>query len=268
METCLLTTRADRVLTIQLHRPAKLNALTPQMLGDLAGMIVEAQADDGVRAVVLTGSGRAFCSGMDVAVQAENVPVSGPDSGRPLREQQRTIDLAHSVIQAFLGLRKPLIARIGGVAAGAGVSLALLCDLRVGSDEASFANVYLGRALVPDLGLTWLLPAVLGYSKACEVTFTGARIAGAEALQLGLVNRLVPAAELAHTVERMAAQIAAAAPLAVSLTRQLFAPHRKAELLEAIQREAAAQVRCTATSDYQEGIAAFLEKRAPRFSGC
>lgn len=263
----LTLTRAAGVLAIRLDRPEKLNALTPEMLRNLAKAVAAAQTDADVRVVVLSGSGKAFCSGMDVAVQAENLPQGAHDAVQSPRAHQQTISLMLAVVRAFLGLHKPLIAEIGGVVAGAGFSLALLCDLRIASEAASFANVYLRRALVPDLGLTYLLPAVLGYSQACELTFTGARIGAAEALRLGLVNQMVSAAELPDAVSRIAEQITRAAPLAASLTKQLFASRRESELYEAVQEEAEAQARCTATTDYREGIAAFQEKREPRFCG-
>ena len=249
---------ADAVATITLDRPESLNALTIPMkvaLREALGSIAE---DRSVRAVVLTGSGRAFCAGQDLG---EREAPDAPPLDVELRERYNPI------IRAIRSMGQPVIAAVNGVAAGAGASIAFACDLRIASTEARFVLAFGRIGLVPDSGATWLLPRLVGAARAAEIALLGDAIGADDALRFGLVNRVVPADALATESRAMAERLAAGAPLATALTKQALDRSWGIGLDEALDGEAKLQGIAGATRDHAEGLAAFREKRPPRFTG-
>jgi len=250
------TTRDGAVLTIALNRPDKLNAFDAAQHKAFSAALKEA-ADPEVRAVVLTGSGRGFCVGQDLT------ELSGGDRDVAglLRERW------NRHVLGLQGLEKPVLAAVNGAAAGAGLSLACACDLRIAADKAAFVPAFITVGLVPDTGGSWLVPHLLGYPRAFEWMCTGRKIDAHEALAWGLVSEVVDAdAVLARTQER-AAELAALPTRAIAMTKRLFQGAATSRLEDQLELEAQLQVAATRTEDFAEGVAAFLEKREPRFSG-
>jgi len=253
----LLTSRDGAVLTLTLNRPEAYNAFTRELHAELhAGLTGEA-ADPAVRAVVITGAGKAFCSGQDI---------------REFRELPGSIGDAldqtyHPNVRAIRALQKPVLAAINGVAAGAGLSLACACDVRVASDAATFVPGFVGIGLVPDAGGTWFLHRLLGFARAFEWMSSNRKLTAKEALQWGLVSEVVPAAVFEGRVPELAATWAALPTRAVAGTKRLFDAAYGSSLEEQLSREAEMQEAATQTDDFREGVAAFLEKRPPSFSG-
>jgi 2-(1,2-epoxy-1,2-dihydrophenyl)acetyl-CoA isomerase len=257
----LVETRDAGVLTLRMNRPERLNALDPALAQALAAGVERARNDPAVRAVILTGEGRAFCSGGDLAVI------------RALRDAGRIGELEPLLLagsQLILGLRtieKPVIAAVNGPAAGAGMNVALGCDYRIASDQAMFGQNFAKVGLFPDFGGTYLLPRVAGESRAAWMFTTGEMITAQEALRIGVVDRVVPQERVMPEAQALAAQYAAGPPLVVgAVKRVLFGPE-KAKLERALELEAEQQMRCFWSEDCTEGIRAFFEKRAPRFHG-
>jgi enoyl-CoA hydratase/carnithine racemase len=250
--------RADGVLTVTLNRPERKNAINGTMWTELLATFREAAGDPEVKVVVITGAGGAFCSGADLS----------PDGGRDAGKHQltRMRDVADDCL-ALHHLPKPVIAKVGGVAAGAGCNLALGCDLIVASDDARFSEIFARRGLTIDFGGSWVLPRLVGLHKAKELALLADIISAAEAERLGIVNRVVPAAELDAFVDDWAARLAAGPPLALSMTKKLLNDSLAMSLDQALEAEGMAQTVNFGTSDTSEAMAAFLEKRDPRFTG-
>jgi 2-(1,2-epoxy-1,2-dihydrophenyl)acetyl-CoA isomerase len=249
---------ADAVATITLDRPDALNALTVPMKGELLAAFKAAGRDRTVRAVVLTGAGRAFCAGQDLKERLE------PDAA-PLAVEVR--ERYNPIIAAMRALDQPIVGAINGVAAGAGASLAFACDLRVAAEGASFVLAFGRIGLVPDSGATWFLPRLVGPAKAAELALLGESLSAAEAERFGLVARVVPAEALAAEARGIAQRLAGFAPRALALTKRALQRSWSVDLDEALEDEAFRQGIAGATSDHAEGLAAFLEKRPPRFTG-
>jgi 2-(1,2-epoxy-1,2-dihydrophenyl)acetyl-CoA isomerase len=250
------------VTTITLRRPDKLNALTAVMSDELVDAFTRARDDPEVRAVVVTGAGRGFCAGQDLT-EFEAAYRSGqrPD----IREH--LVRTFHRLIPLVVETPKPVIAAVNGVAAGAGVSLALACDIRLASDEARFTQAFVKIGLVPDSGGTWLLPRAIGSARALELSITGDVIDAATALEVGLVHRVIPADAFEPEVRAYASRLAAMPTAAIAATKQLLREALGLGLEEALDREAEAQSRMGQTDDHLEGVMAFAEKREPRFRG-
>ena len=250
------TTRDGSVLTITLNRPDKLNAFDAAAHEAFKAALKEA-ADDEVRAVVLTGAGRGFCVGQDLGELRE----SNRDVGALLRERW------NRHVLGLRGLEKPVLAAVNGAAAGAGLSLASACDLRLAAESAAFVPAFVNVGLVPDTGGSWLVPRLLGYARAFEWMCSGRKIGAEEALAWGLVSEVVEGdGVLARTQERAAA-LAALPTRAIAMTKRLFERAADSGLRDQLELEAQLQVVATRTEDFAEGVAAFLEKREPRFSG-
>jgi 2-(1,2-epoxy-1,2-dihydrophenyl)acetyl-CoA isomerase len=249
---------AGGVATITLNRPAALNALTIPMKERLLAAIQGVAGDTGVRAIVLTGSGRAFCAGQDLK---ERLDPNAPSLGEEL------ILRYNPIVRALRSAPQPVIAAVNGVAAGAGASLAFACDLRIAADVATFVLAFGRIGLVPDSGATWTLPRLVGAARAAEIALLGDAVSAADALRIGLVSRVVPADALAGEAATMAARLAALSPGATALTKQALAVSFDRDLDAALDAEADAQAAAGAHPDHAEGLAAFLEKRPPRFSG-
>ena len=249
---------ADGVATITLDRPDALNALTVELKRELLAALVAVRRDRGVRAVVLTGAGRAFCAGQDLRERL------APDAA-PLDVEVR--ERYNPIIRAMVGLGAPIIAAINGVAAGAGASLALASDLRIAAEGASIVLAFGRIGLVPDSGATWFLPRLVGPAKAAELALLNAPLSAEEALRLGLVSRVVPADRLLDEARAMAAQVAAGAPIANALTKRALRRALESDLDSALDYEATLQGIAGRTADHAEGLAAFVEKRQPLFRG-
>ncbi len=249
-------TRAGAVLTIALNRPDKLNAFDSATHQGFAGALGEA-ADREVRAVVLTGSGRGFCVGQDLAELSEG-------------ERDVAALLRGRWNRHVLGLRrleKPVLAAVNGPAAGAGLSLACACDLRIAADSAVFVPAFVNVGLVPDTGGSWLVPRLLGYARAFEWMCSGRKIGADEALAWGLVSEVVPVADVLARAQERAAELAALPTRAIAMTKRLFERAASSRLEDQLELEAQLQLAATRTEDFAEGVAAFLEKREPRFRG-
>jgi 2-(1,2-epoxy-1,2-dihydrophenyl)acetyl-CoA isomerase len=250
------TTRDGAVLTITLNRPDKLNAFDAAMHQAFAGALKEA-ADPEVRAVVLTGAGRGFCVGQDLAELSEGE--------RDVAELLRARWNRH--VLALRGLEKPVIGAVNGPAAGAGLSLACACDLRVAADSAVFVPAFVNVGLVPDTGGSWLLPRLLGYARAFEWMCSGRKIGAQESLAWGLVSEVVPGDGALRRAQERAAALAELPTRAIAMTKRLFERAARSRLEDQLELEAQLQVAATRTADFAEGVAAFLEKREPHFSG-
>jgi 2-(1,2-epoxy-1,2-dihydrophenyl)acetyl-CoA isomerase len=252
----VLTSRDGAVLTITLNRPEVYNAFNRALHDALRDALTEAQ-DPAVRCVVVTGAGKGFCAGQDLK---EFGQVSA--SIRDALEQTY-----HPNIRLVRALEKPVIAAVNGPAAGAGLSFACACDIRVASDTATFVPGFVGIGLVPDSGGTWFVHRLLGFARAFEWMCANTRLSAAEALDWGLVSEVVPAASFESRVAELAAEWAARPTLAVGRTKQLFEHAFSASLEEQLALEAELQQASVATADFREGVSAFLEKRPPTFTG-
>jgi 2-(1,2-epoxy-1,2-dihydrophenyl)acetyl-CoA isomerase len=249
---------ADAIATITLDRPEALNALTVPLKTELLAAFRTVARDRGVRAVVLTGAGRAFCAGQDLKERL------APDAS-PLAVEVR--ERFNPIIAAMRGLDQPIVGAINGVAAGAGASLAFACDIRIAAENASFVLAFGRIGLVPDSGATWLLPRLVGPSKAAELALLGESLSAADAERFGLLARVVPPDALAAEARAVAARLAGLAPVALALTKRALERTWSVTLDEALEDEAYRQGLAGATADHAEGLTAFLEKRPPRFSG-
>jgi 2-(1,2-epoxy-1,2-dihydrophenyl)acetyl-CoA isomerase len=247
--------RREAVLTIMLNRPDVLNAFDDAMHDGLRAALAEA-ADDAVRAVVVTGAGRGFCVGQDVAALTD-----GEAIGQLLRRRY------HPNILALRGLRKPVIAAVNGAAAGAGLALAAACDVRICASSAVFVPAFVSIGLVPDSGATHFLTRILGPARAFEWMASGRRLPADEALAWGLVSEQVEPDALAGRAAALADELAALPTAAVGMHKQLFDRAPANALADQLELEASLQVAAAGTADFAEGVAAFREKRAPRFRG-
>lgn len=255
MET-IQVARAGGVVTVTLDRPEKKNAINDVMWRELLAAFTEVadSADD--RVLVLTGAGGAFCSGADLS-----------PAGAAERHQLDVMRGIGDVALRLHRLSKPTIAKIGGVAAGAGLNMALGCDLIVASDDARFSEIFAKRGLSLDFGGSWLLPRLIGLHKAKELAFFADIISAKEAQEIGLVNKVVPAGELDAVVDDWAGRLASGPPLALSMTKTMLNNAFAVSMDQALEDEGRCQTVNFGTADTAEAMAAFLQKREPRFSG-
>jgi len=257
----LLETLEDGILTLRMNRPERLNALNTELSQALAEGMERAASNPAVRVVVLTGSGRAFCSGGDLAMIREM-----RDAGRA-SELEPLLLAGSRLILALCTMEKPVVAAVNGPAAGAGMNIALGCDIRVASEYAVFGQNFAKVGLFPDFGGTYLLPRIAGHSRAAWMFYTGEMINAQEALRIGVVDRVVPQDRVIPEAQAVAAQIAAGPPLAVRAVKRVLFGAERAALERALNAEAEQQAKCFASEDCTEGIRAFFEKRAPKFQG-
>jgi 2-(1,2-epoxy-1,2-dihydrophenyl)acetyl-CoA isomerase len=250
------TSRDGAALTITLNRPDVLNAFTAEMHRQLVGAFKEAR-DPSVRAVVITGAGRGFCVGQDLNEFGE----AARDIAGRLRRNY------HPTVLAVRELEKPVLAAVNGPAAGAGLSLACACDLRLAAESATFVPAFISIGLVPDMGGTFFVRRLLGTARAFEWMTSGRRLSAVEALQWGLVSEVVEDERLAERAAERAAELAAMPTRGVALSKRLFDRAEHATLEEQLELEAQLQAAATQTNDFREGVDAFLEKREPRFEG-
>lgn len=260
-ETITVST-ADRVCTITMNRPEVFNALNDKLTFELQDALKSAARDREVGVVVLTGEGKAFCSGQDLGdLKDKYVPGYTPHLGDDLRKRY------NPVVKRIREMDKPVIAAVNGVAAGAGLSFALACDIRIASEKASFIEVFINVGLIPDSGSTFTLPRLVGLAKALELCFTGDKVAAEEALRIGLVNRVVPADELAGETDKLARKLASLPARGIALTKRLLNQSYDNDLAAQLEAEAFAQETAGLTEDHSEGVVAFIEKRKPEFRG-
>lgn len=255
----ILFTVQDGLATITLNRPDKLNAFNDQMIQETTDAFKQCARDKTVRCVVLTGSGRAFSSGQDLAdVQAREGTFS---IGEHLRHGY------HRLIKQMLATEKPILGAINGIAAGAGCGIALATDIRIASDKASFMLAFSRVGLVPDSGTNWLLPRIIGQARAYEMAVTADRIPAEKALAWGIVNQVVPHEQLHEAVMAWAAPITTGPTLAYGLAKRAMNRSWDLSLEEALDYEAHMQELAARSHDFGEGVAAFLEKREANFKG-
>ncbi len=249
----------DGVARITLNRPERRNAMNPQLNSDLLAALRQAAADVQVRALLISGAGKGFCSGADLALfQSRPSPELVYDS---------IVNGLGPVMTAIAGLPKPVIAAVNGAAAGAGASLALACDMRIMAHEASLLMAFSNIGLVPDAGATWFLVRQIGHGRAFEFMAEGARMPAKRCLELGLANAVVPADELGNIALAWALKMAARPTLALGMTKQALYFAQQHDLQATIEYEARLQQEAYQSADFAEGVAAFLQKRPPEFSG-
>lgn len=256
MDILLREQSESGVLTLVLHRPERKNALDVALADELTRALEHAEESSAVRVVVLTGHGDTFCSGGDLG---------GGDGDE--RHALATMRRMSRPAVALHRLSKPTVARVNGLASGAGMSLALGCDLVVASEQARFCQIFVRRGLSPDLGSSWLLPRLVGLHRAKELALLGRWVSAAEAHALGLVNRVVPAAELDAAVADFALALAKGPPITLALTKRMLGEAGVLGFEAAIEAECNAQCANLATQDTREAFRAFFQKREPRFEG-
>lgn len=248
---------APGIARVTLNRPDALNAFTGPMLAELTEAFKQAGQVSEVRCLMVTGAGRAFCAGQDLR--------ANPNAIKDLKNVLETT--YRPMLAALEALKKPTIAMVNGVAAGAGFSLSLACDFRVASAKAKFVPAFGKIALVPDSGMSYYLPRLIGVSRALELVGTSRDLTGEEALAWGLANRVAPPEQLEEVTLAFANQLAQAAPLAYALTREMFHRTARLDLTGALTLEEEFQGQAGASEDFKEGLAAFEEKRPPKFKG-
>jgi 2-(1,2-epoxy-1,2-dihydrophenyl)acetyl-CoA isomerase len=256
MDTLRVDRSANGVVTLTLNRPEKKNAMNMAMFNELLAVFREVNDAPADRVLVITGAGDAFCSGADLSDR-------GADTRHPLARLHWVADIA----LALHRIPKPVIAKVNGVAVGAGMNLALGADLIVASENARFSEIFARRGLTIDFGGSWLLPRLVGMHRAKELAFFADIISAKEALEMGLVNRVVPAIELDAFVADWADRLAAGPPLALSMSKRLLTNSFSLTMDEALEAEGLAQTVNSGTEDAPEAIRAFLDKREPRFKG-
>ena len=253
----------DSVATITFNRPDRMNTITMDMLHGLSKLLLEADGDRGVRAIILTGNGRAWCAGLDIgaAVSGDGIGSESNSTGNG------EFDLRDAPPVVLHKIDTPTIAALNGGAAGYGMDLALGCDIRIAAETAKLSAAYTARGLVPESGGTWLLPRIVGWSKAAELLFTARTLTAEAALEMGLVSQVVPGEQLAETARALAAEIVANAPLAIRASKRLMRHAMTEGLEDHVQRQYLALLPLFQTKDFREGLASFLEKRPAVFDG-
>jgi enoyl-CoA hydratase/carnithine racemase len=252
----------DGVATITLNRPERLNAYTPVMRREVGAALQQSDDDDAIRVVVVTGAGRGFCAGADMAASGQMFERAGSQE----RQEEVRAERAGSVRP--WEMRKPIIAAINGAAVGVGITMTLQWDIRLAAESAKIAFAFVRRGVIPEALSTWILPRLVGVSRAAELLYTGRTLSAREALSYGLVSQVTPDADLLPTVHALAADIARnAAPVSVAITKRLLWHHLTVADWQAAEEAESALFGWTATqADAREGVRAFLEKRAPRWT--
>ena len=253
--------RRGAVATITLNRPEAMNAVNPELGADLLQAIRDATDDDGVRAVVLTGAGRAFCSGADLKAGLHTGEDGMPDLGHVLRDRY------HPIIEGLRTMPKPVVAAVNGPAVGIGLSLALAADLVIARESAYFLLAFVNIGLVPDGGSSLLIPERIGFTRAAEMAMLGERIPAAQALEWGLINRVVADSELTAEVDALADRLAAGPTRSYAATKRQLNAWQFSRMAEQLELEATLQQEMVGTDDFVEGVSAFLQKRPPSFQG-
>jgi enoyl-CoA hydratase/carnithine racemase len=260
--------KSDRVATITLNRPRQLNAFTPTMGTEIRKALRDADGDDGIGAVIVTGAGRAYCAGADMAELASRVGTEGepePPVGAPREDLRPDFRGTFSYMMA---LRKPIIGAYNGACVGIGFTSSLYFDMRIAAESARIGLIFVQRGLAIEHGASWMLPRLVGPAKAMELAVTGRLITGREALEIGLVNYVVPDDQLMAKAREIAGHIAHnCAPLGVAEAKRSIYEHLFTDLATAMRNDDELMRRMWKTEDFKEGITAFREKRPPRFTG-
>jgi enoyl-CoA hydratase/carnithine racemase len=266
----LLVERRDHVEVLTLNRPDRMNTISGPMLDALSKALVKADQDQEVRCIVITGAGpKAFCAGLDLQGASEGNAFGGdgaPPADTP-RPRVGELDPRTTPPTVLHNVDTPTIAAVNGGAAGYGLDLALGCDIRIASENAKLAPAFVKRGILPESGGTWLLPKIVGYAKAAELAFVGETIVAKEALDLGLVNKVVPEGQALDAALEMAGKIAANAPLAVRATKRMFRVAHRETFDDHVNHVYLQLLPLFQSKDFVEGFTAFLEKRAPEFKG-
>lgn len=258
--------KSERIVTLTLNRPQERNAIgTHEACEELVQAVRKANADPEVSCLILTGEGTAFCAGGNVKKMLDRDGISRQDTPAATRENyKRGIQ---RIPLALWESEVPTLAAVNGPAMGAGCDLACMCDIRIASDRAQFAESFIKVGLVPGDGGAWFLPRIVGWSKAAELTYTGDSIDAGEALRIGLVSKVVPHENLMASARELASRIAAQPPNALRMSKRLLRESQHTRLAELLELSAALQALAHETRDHVEAVTAFIEKRPPRFSG-
>ena len=259
--TALLTDDRDGVRTLTLNRPEAYNSLTVELKESLLAALTSAAGDPAVRAVVLTGAGKAFCAGQDLK---EHMALLAADDPAPLS----TVEAHYNpIVTAITTLPKPVIAAVNGMAAGAGASFAYACDLRIAADSAKFLMAFANVGLTADSGASWTLPRLIGYGRAMEMMLLAKPVAADEALRIGMVNQVVPAGEVLATARALAARMAAGPTTAYAKIKEAMLASAGGGLADGLAAEGRTQAEAGRTADHKEAVDAFVAKRDPNFTG-
>jgi enoyl-CoA hydratase/carnithine racemase len=252
---------SEHVATITLNRPERLNTISGPMLNQLAQLLLKADRDPEVRCIILTGTGRAFCAGLDLRGATKG------DTGLSGASTSTDLDLRATPPTVLFNLGTPTICALNGSAAGYGMDTAMGCDIRIAGESAKMAAAFVKRGVVPESGGTWILPRLLGWAKAAELIFTGRTLSARESLELGLVNHVVPDAELAAKTREIALEMAANAPLAVQSAKRLMRMGLSETFNDHVHHVYLQFLQLIRTGDFREGMTSFLEKRPADFKG-
>jgi enoyl-CoA hydratase/carnithine racemase len=258
----LLYEKDGPIATLTLNRPERLNAISGPMLAALSERLVEANGDRDVRAIIITGAGRGFCAGLDLQDATSGSGIGGGGGAMPA-----TLDLRTAPPTVLHSLDKPVIAALNGGAAGYGMDLALGCDIRIAGKRAKLAAAFTKRGVLPESGGTWLLPRLVGWSKAAEIIFTGRTLDADQCLELGLVNKVVADDALMDEARALANEIAANAPLAVQGAKRMMRMALAEQFDDHVHHVYLQLLPLFQSQDFREGMKSFLEKREPKFQG-
>jgi enoyl-CoA hydratase/carnithine racemase len=258
----LLYEKDGSIATLTMNRPDRMNAISGPMLMEMSERLIEADRDRGVRCIVITGAGRAFCAGLDLQDASSGDGIGG-GGGRVTA----TLDLRTAPPTVLHSIDTPTIAALNGGAAGYGMDLALGCDIRIASDRSKLAAAFTRRGVLPESGGTWLLPRLIGWAKAAEIIFTGRTLSPEQCLELGLVNMVVPHDSLEKETRALAEEIASNAPLAVQASKRMMRAAMSEEFDDHVHHVFLQLLPLFQSKDFREGMASFLEKREPNFEG-
>lgn len=253
--------KSDGVATVTFNRPARLNAFTWTMHREMREAMADAEADDSIRAIVVTGAGKSFCSGLDVD-DLRTISKGGKEAREGMPEERQ------AMFVYLTQVKKPIIGALNGHSVGIGFSLTLYFDIRIAAESAKMSMIFVRRGLAPELGASWLLPRIIGFAPALEMALSGRMVGAREALELKLVHRVVPDDQLVASAQALAHEIAInCTPLGVAEAKRLFYRHQTMELAAALTENEATTRRMSKSEDFKEALRAFAEKRRPRFKG-
>ena len=261
----LLVEQRDRVAVFTLNRPDRLNAISRDMLDELSKKMVEANKDPDTRCIVLTGSGKGFCAGLDLVDVGEGGIGSGEKQGS--NRPRQLFDLRDAPINVMWNIDTPIVCAVNGAAAGYGMDMALGCDMRIMADTAKLAAAFTSRGIVPESGGTWILPRLIGWSKASEIIFTGKTLTASECDEMGLVSEVVNNNEVGSAALALAKRIAAQAPMAVQASKRMMRMGMDENFDDHVHHVFLQLLPLFQSDDFKEGMASFMEKREAEFKG-